>query len=142
MTRLILRLEGRWNFAKIRLRAVGLWRGIRNARKCGRIRVRCARKIASRRRRSWRCPRTASGKCACTRIFVRYIVLKASRDAAPMASTTAWRRWARRIADLKRDARFKYVTVFKNQGAQAGEEWPHAHSQITATTFVPRRILY
>ena len=50
--------------------------------------------------------------------------------------------WARRIADLKRDARFKYVTVFKNQGAQSGEEWPHAHSQITATTVVPRRILY
>ena len=50
--------------------------------------------------------------------------------------------YAQRIADLKRDARFKYVTVFKNQGAQAGEEWPHAHSQITATTFVPRRILY
>ena len=47
-----------------------------------------------------------------------------------------------RIADLKRDARFKYVTVFKNQGILAGEEWPHAHSQITATTFVPRRILY
>src|SRR5271170_7718365 len=40
--------------------------------------------------------------------------------------------YALRIADLKRDARFKYVTVFKNQGAQAGEEWPHAHSQITA----------
>ena len=50
--------------------------------------------------------------------------------------------YALRIADLKRDARFKYVTVFKNQGGQAGEEWPHAHSQITATTFVPRRILY
>jgi UDPglucose--hexose-1-phosphate uridylyltransferase len=50
--------------------------------------------------------------------------------------------YAARIQDLKRDARFKYVAVFKNQGAQAGEEWPHAHSQITATTFVPRRILY
>ncbi len=50
--------------------------------------------------------------------------------------------YASRIADLRRDARFKYVTVFKNQGAQAGEEWPHAHSQVTATTFVPRRILY
>jgi len=50
--------------------------------------------------------------------------------------------YAQRIADLKRDARFKYVTVFKNQGDQSGEEWPHAHSQITATTFVPRRILY
>lgn len=47
-----------------------------------------------------------------------------------------------RISDLKRDARFKYVTVYKNQGEQSGEEWPHAHSQLNATTFVPRRILY
>ncbi len=50
--------------------------------------------------------------------------------------------YALRIADLKRDARFKYVAVFKNQGTLAGEEWPHANSQLTATTFVPRRILY
>jgi len=50
--------------------------------------------------------------------------------------------YARRIADLKRDARFKYITVFKNQGVESGEEWPHAHSQVTATTFVPRRVLY
>jgi UDPglucose--hexose-1-phosphate uridylyltransferase len=47
-----------------------------------------------------------------------------------------------RINDLRRDARFKYVTVFKNQGPQSGAEWDHAHSQVTATTFVPRRILY
>jgi UDPglucose--hexose-1-phosphate uridylyltransferase len=50
--------------------------------------------------------------------------------------------WASRIADLKKDIRFKYVSVFKNQGIEAGEEWPHAHSQITATIFVPRRIKY
>jgi UDPglucose--hexose-1-phosphate uridylyltransferase len=50
--------------------------------------------------------------------------------------------YALRTADLKRDARFKYVTAFKNQGRDAGEEWSHAHSQITATTFVPRRTLY
>jgi len=50
--------------------------------------------------------------------------------------------YAHRISDLKRDARFKYVTVFQNRGPQSGEEWPHAHSQVTATTFVPRRILY
>jgi len=50
--------------------------------------------------------------------------------------------WASRIADLKRDARFKYISVFKNQGAPAGEEWPHSHSQIAATIFVPRRIKY
>ena len=50
--------------------------------------------------------------------------------------------WAARIVDLKKDIRFKYVSVFKNQGAEAGEEWSHAHSQITATIFVPRRIKY
>lgn len=50
--------------------------------------------------------------------------------------------YALRIADLKRDPRFKYVTVFKNRGPLAGEEWTHSHSQLTATTFVPRRILY
>ena len=50
--------------------------------------------------------------------------------------------WATRIVDLKKDLRFKYVTVFKNQGAAAGDEYSHAHSQITATIFVPRRIKY
>jgi UDPglucose--hexose-1-phosphate uridylyltransferase len=50
--------------------------------------------------------------------------------------------WASRIADLKKDARFKYVTVFKNQGGSAGDEWSHAHSQVTATIFVPRHIKY
>ena len=50
--------------------------------------------------------------------------------------------YASRIADLKRDGRLKYVTVSKNQGPLSGEEWTHAHSQINATTFVPRRILY
>ena len=50
--------------------------------------------------------------------------------------------YASRISDLKRDLRFKYVSVFKDVGGQSGEEWTHAHSQVTATTFVPRRILY
>ncbi|MBI3663481.1 MAG: DUF4931 domain-containing protein [Acidobacteria bacterium] len=47
-----------------------------------------------------------------------------------------------RIGDLKKDARFKYVAVFKNSGPLSGEDWAHSHSQLTATTFVPRRILY
>jgi UDPglucose--hexose-1-phosphate uridylyltransferase len=50
--------------------------------------------------------------------------------------------WASRISDLKKDRRFKYVSVYKNQGALAGEEWTHAHSEVTATIFVPRRIKY
>ena len=31
--------------------------------------------------------------------------------------------YAQRILDLKRDPRFKYVTVFQNRGALAGAEW-------------------
>ena len=47
-----------------------------------------------------------------------------------------------RIQDLKRDSRFKYVAVFENRGALSGAEWDHPYSQVTATMFVPRRILY
>ncbi len=50
--------------------------------------------------------------------------------------------YKRRIADLKHDARFKYATALKNQGSPAAAEWTHAHSEIVATTFVPRRVLY
>jgi UDPglucose--hexose-1-phosphate uridylyltransferase len=49
---------------------------------------------------------------------------------------------AQRIQDLKRDERFKYVSVFKNYGENAGQEFEHPNSQLTATTFVPRRVLY
>jgi len=50
--------------------------------------------------------------------------------------------YKRRIADLKRDSRFKYATVFRNQGRSAAADWTHPHSEIIATTFVPRRVLY
>jgi len=49
---------------------------------------------------------------------------------------------AERILDLKRDARVKYVSLFKDYGKNAGEEFSHPTSQITATLFVPRRVLY
>ncbi|HWX54339.1 MAG TPA: hypothetical protein VN176_07075 [Verrucomicrobiae bacterium] len=49
---------------------------------------------------------------------------------------------AQRIVDLKHDLRFKYVTLFKNHGVAAGQEFDHPVSQLTATTFVPRRVLY
>jgi UDPglucose--hexose-1-phosphate uridylyltransferase len=49
---------------------------------------------------------------------------------------------AQRIQDLKNDLRFKYVTLFKNYGVAAGQEFSHPVSELTATTFVPRRVLY
>jgi|SRR5579863_761801 len=52
------------------------------------------------------------------------------------------RAFVSRIGDLKKDPRFRYVTVFRNQGALAGQDLAHPHSQITATPFIPRRIGY
>jgi len=49
---------------------------------------------------------------------------------------------AQRIQDFKDDLRFKYVTLFKNYGAAAGQEFSHPVAEVTATTFVPRRVLY
>jgi UDPglucose--hexose-1-phosphate uridylyltransferase len=44
--------------------------------------------------------------------------------------------------DLKRDPRIKYVSLFKDYGPSAGQEFSHPTSQLTATMFVPRRVLY
>ncbi len=48
--------------------------------------------------------------------------------------------WRDRIADLMRDRRLHYVTVFKNEGPRAGASLSHAHSQIIATPVRPTRL--
>ena len=45
-----------------------------------------------------------------------------------------------RIADLKRDVRFKYIQVFKNHGELAGSYLFHSHSHVLATPIVPARV--
>lgn len=52
------------------------------------------------------------------------------------------RAYLSRIVDLKKDRRFRYITVFRNQGALAGQDLEHPHSQIIATPFIPRRLVY
>lgn len=49
---------------------------------------------------------------------------------------------AERIFDLKRDPRIKYISLSKDYGKNAGQEFAHPTSQLTATMFVPRRVLY
>lgn len=49
---------------------------------------------------------------------------------------------AQRIQDLKGDPRFRYISLFKNFGPAAGQAFAHPHAQLTATTFIPRRVLY
>jgi len=46
----------------------------------------------------------------------------------------------RRILDLKRDIRFKYIQVFKNHGRMGGATIPHSHLQIVALPVVPVRV--
>ena len=48
--------------------------------------------------------------------------------------------FANRITDLKKDTRFRYVAVVKNRGRLAGADIGHAHAEITATPFIPRRL--
>ncbi len=46
-----------------------------------------------------------------------------------------------RILDLKKDKRFRYVLIFKNQGIAAGASLEHTHSQIIALPIVPKRVV-
>ena len=46
-----------------------------------------------------------------------------------------------RCLDLKRDARFRYILIFKNYGAAAGASLEHPHSQLIALPVVPSRVL-
>jgi UDPglucose--hexose-1-phosphate uridylyltransferase len=46
-----------------------------------------------------------------------------------------------RILDLKKDKRFRFILIFKNQGEAAGATVEHTHSQLIALPIVPRHVL-
>ncbi len=46
-----------------------------------------------------------------------------------------------RYRDLKRDRRFRYILLFKNNGAAAGASLDHSHSQLIATPIIPKRVM-
>ncbi|MEW6381048.1 MAG: galactose-1-phosphate uridylyltransferase [bacterium] len=46
-----------------------------------------------------------------------------------------------RVIDLKRDPRFQYVLIFKNQGHAAGASLDHPHSQLIALPVIPKRVV-
>ena len=45
-----------------------------------------------------------------------------------------------RMLDLKKDRRFRYILIFKNQGEAAGASLEHSHSQLIALPIVPKRV--
>jgi UDPglucose--hexose-1-phosphate uridylyltransferase len=52
--------------------------------------------------------------------------------------TRILRAYHERLIDLQRDARFKYILVFKNHGEMAGATLAHPHSQVIATPVTPK----
>lgn len=49
--------------------------------------------------------------------------------------------YQKRMDELGRDSRFRYILVFKNHGTDAGASLDHPHSQIIALPIVPKRVL-
>jgi UDPglucose--hexose-1-phosphate uridylyltransferase len=49
--------------------------------------------------------------------------------------------WRMRLQDLKRDARFASIVIFKNDGRAAGARLDHAHSQLVAYPMLPPALL-
>ncbi len=45
--------------------------------------------------------------------------------------------YSSRIKEMRKDERIKYVTVFKNQGKEAGASIDHSHTQLIALSIVP-----
>jgi UDPglucose--hexose-1-phosphate uridylyltransferase len=45
-----------------------------------------------------------------------------------------------RLLDLKKDPRFEYILIFKNQGEAAGASLEHPHSQLIATPILPELV--
>src|SRR5688500_7802962 len=62
-------------------------------------------------------------------------MLATMEDAAVEQVLWAFRE---RVQDLKQDRRFRYIIIFKNHGAAAGESLEHSHSQLIDLATVPR----
>lgn len=55
-------------------------------------------------------------------------------------ATTLMRVWQRRLLAAREDKTIAFASIFKNHGARAGASLEHAHSQLMAIPFVPRKV--
>lgn len=57
------------------------------------------------------------------------------------AEIGAWLQTLReRVADLRRDSRIAYISLFKNEGTMAGSTQPHSHTQIIGLPIIPQAV--
>lgn len=58
-----------------------------------------------------------------------------------VAEASDWLRTLRtRVADLRRDQRIEYISLFKNEGYQAGSTQAHTHTQLIALPMIPKQV--
>lgn len=50
--------------------------------------------------------------------------------------------WRDRYLDLRKDRRFQYILIFRNQGELAGASLVHPHCQLVATPVVPLEVVH
>lgn len=48
--------------------------------------------------------------------------------------------YCRRMSDLRKDNRFKYILLFKNYGPSAGASLEHPHTQLIALPMIPKNV--
>ena len=54
-------------------------------------------------------------------------------------NTSNWLKTLRiRVSDLRKDHRIAYISLFKNEGIQAGSTQEHSHSQLIGLPFIPK----
>ncbi len=63
------------------------------------------------------------------------------RDLSDAEVTEVLFAFKARILDLRNDMRFRYILLFKNEGAAAGASLDHPHSQIIALPVTPRQVV-
>jgi len=61
-------------------------------------------------------------------------------DQPPEGIAAVLRAYRERSHDLRKDARFKYILIFRNHGEPAGAMLQHPHSQLMAMPVVPKRV--
>jgi len=61
-------------------------------------------------------------------------------DFQPQEMERLFQVFVERSLDLRKDKRFRYLLIFKNEGMLAGASLTHSHSQIIALPIIPKRV--
>ena len=82
-------------------------------------------------------PLTASERM---RLSSRPPIIKEIPDLEDYEVENILKMYCRRMSDLRKDSRFKYILLFKNYGPSAGASLEHPHTQLIALPMIPKNV--